>query len=154
MPSSGPRAGVSEGMKLTGARASAVPCPGIGHESTSSSQPWLMPSSDRCTHERYTNGMRRRLTGAPQSATAMRRTYSLVRDESVVNDSVRNWRSERLDRGRQDAARVGGGTRRSGVVDEYRGFSDHGPGVLSGDIRARPHRARRTGQRPVNDYSL
>src|SRR6267143_3693547 len=127
MPSSGPRSGVSEGMKLTGARASAVPWPGIGHESTS--------------------------PGAPQSATAMRRTYSLVSDESVVSDSVRNWRSERLDRGRQDATRVGSGTRRSGVVDEYRGFSDHGPGVLSGDIRARPHRARRTGQRPVNDYS-
>src|SRR6267154_732374 len=131
MPSSGPRSGASEGMKLTGARASAVPWPGIGHESTSPGRLSSAAVSDRdATH------------------------VFPVRDESVVSDSVRNWRSERLARGRQDAARVGSGTRRSSVVDEYRGFPDHGPGVLFGDIRARPHRARRTGQRPVNDYSL
>src|SRR5438128_5278511 len=35
MPSSGPCSGESEGMNVTGARASAVPWPGIGHESSS-----------------------------------------------------------------------------------------------------------------------
>src|SRR6185437_12269381 len=131
MPSSGPRSGESEGMKLTGARASAVSWPGIGHESSS---PGLL--CGRSVIREPPN--HRSAAVSDRDATHV----FLCKDESVISDSVRNWWSERLARGRQDAARVGSGTRGSGVVDEYRGFPDHGPGVLSGDIRARPHRAR------------
>src|SRR5712691_5270999 len=81
----------------------------------------------------------------PAGAVSGRETTLVfpVSDGSVVNDSSRNWRSERPVRGRQDAARVGSGTRGSGIVGEYPGLSAHGPDVLCGDGRARWHRAGR-----------
>src|SRR5207247_9919369 len=84
--------------------------------------------------------------GEPAGAVSASETTHVfpVSDESVVNDSGGNWRSERPVRGRQDAARVGSGTRGTSAVGEYPGLSAHGSDVLCGDGRARWHRARRT----------